>query len=92
MATFTPTGAVKSDIIDDMEKAAIDIYTVKNRSKEGFSYVDKTAILKNPADLSRGQQFFFARPRRSGKPINLIDFAVSTKKCIVSDVKIVRDV
>ena len=60
-----------------MEKAATDIYTFANLRKGGFTYVDKTAILKELADLSRGKQFFIARPRRFGKSL-----AVSTLKCL----------
>ena len=60
-----------------MEKAATDIYTFENLRKGGYSYVDKTAILKELADNSRGRQFFIARPRRFGKSL-----AVSTLKCL----------
>lgn len=50
-----------------MEKAATGIYAFENLRKGGFTYVDKTAILKKLADLSRGKQFFIARviPRAS---------------------------
>ena len=60
-----------------MEKAATDIYTFENLRKRGYSYVDKTAILKKLVDDSRGSQFFIARPRRFGKSL-----AVSTLKCL----------
>ena len=60
-----------------MEKAATDIYTFENLRKGGYSYVDKTAILKELAGDSRGRQFFIARPRRFGKSL-----AVSTLKCL----------
>ena len=60
-----------------MEKAATDIYTFENLRKGGFTYVDKTAILKELVDLSRGKQFFIARPRRFGKSL-----AVSTLRCL----------
>ena len=60
-----------------MEKAATDIYTFENLRKGGFTYVDKTAILKELADLSRGKQFFIARPRRFGKSLS-----VSTLRCL----------
>ena len=60
-----------------MEKAATDIYTFDNLRKRGYSYVDKTAILKELVDDSRGSQFFIARPRRFGKSL-----AVSTLKCL----------
>ncbi len=53
-----------------MEKAATDIYTFDDLRKRGYSYVDKTAILKELADDSRGGQFFIARPRRFGKSQN----------------------
>ena len=43
-----------------MEKAATDIYTFENLRNGGYSYVDKTAILKLLADDSRGRQFFIA--------------------------------
>ena len=35
-----------------MEKVATDIYTFENLRNGGFAYVDKTAILKQLADLS----------------------------------------
>ena len=60
-----------------MEKAATDIYTFENLRKGGFTYVDKTATLMELANLSRGKQFFIARPRRFGKSL-----AVSTLKCL----------
>ena len=60
-----------------MEKAATDIYTFENLRTRGYSYVDKTAILKELADDSRGSQFFIARPRRFGKSL-----AVSTLRCL----------
>ena len=60
-----------------MEKAATDTYTLEKLRKGGFTYVDKTAILKQLADGSRGSQFFIARPRRFGKSL-----AVSTLKCL----------
>ena len=60
-----------------MEKAATDIYTFENLRNGGFTYVDKTAILKQLTDLSRGTQFFIARPRRFGKSL-----AVSTLRCL----------
>ncbi len=49
-----------------MEKAATDIFTFENLRNGGFTYVDKTAILKGLVDESRGKQFFIARPRRFG--------------------------
>ena len=54
-----------------MEKAATDIYTFENLRKDGFTYIDKTAILKQLADMSRGKQFFIARPRRFGKSLTV---------------------
>ena len=60
-----------------MEKAATDTYTFEKLRGGGFTYVDKTAILKELADDSRGSQFFIARPRRFGKSL-----AVSTLKCL----------
>ena len=60
-----------------MEKAATDTYTFEKLRGGGFTYVDKTTILKQLADLSRGSQFFIARPRRFGKSL-----AVSTLKCL----------
>ncbi len=64
-------------MIFGMEKAATDIYTFENLRKRGYTYVDKTAILKELVDDSRGAQFFIARPRRFGKSL-----AVSTLKCL----------
>ena len=52
-----------------MEKPATDIYTFENLRKGQYTYVDKTAILKELADDSRGRQFFIARPRRFGKSL-----------------------
>ena len=52
-----------------MEKPATDIYTFENLRNGGFTYVDKTMFLKQLADLSRGKQFFIARPRRFGKSL-----------------------
>jgi hypothetical protein len=69
--------AQENGTIRGMEKAATDIYTFENLRNGGFTYVDKTAILKKLADLSRGKQFFIARPRRFGKSL-----AVSTLKCL----------
>ena len=60
-----------------VEKAATDTYTFEKLRGGGFTYVDKTAILKELADGSRGSQFFIARPRRFGKSL-----AVSTLKCL----------
>ncbi len=60
-----------------MEKAATDIFTFENLRNGGFTYVDKTAILKGLVDESRGKQFFIARPRRFGKSL-----AVSTLRCL----------
>ena len=58
-----------------MEKAATD--TFEKLRGGGFTYVDKTAILKQLADGSRGSQFFIARPRRFGKSL-----AVSMLRCL----------
>ena len=52
-----------------MEKPATDIYTFENLRKGQYTYVDKTAILKELADDTRGRQFFIARPRRFGKSL-----------------------
>ncbi|MBR3086790.1 MAG: hypothetical protein IKH04_10360, partial [Kiritimatiellae bacterium] len=41
-----------------IEKAATDIYTFENLRKNQYTYVDKTAILKELADDTRGRQFF----------------------------------
>ena len=60
-----------------MEKAATDIYTFEKLRGMQFTYIDKTAILKQLADGSRGTQFFIARPRRFGKSL-----AISTLQCL----------
>ncbi len=52
-----------------MEKPATDIYTFENLRNRGFTYVDKTGILRKLVDESRGSQFFIARPRRFGKSL-----------------------
>jgi hypothetical protein len=57
-----------------IEKAATDIYTFENLRKNQYTYVDKTAILKELADDSRGRQFFVARPRRFGKSLAVTTF------------------
>ena len=48
-----------------MEKVATDIYSFRELRENGFTYVDKTAMMVPLADLSIGKQFFLARPRRS---------------------------
>ena len=60
-----------------MEKVATDIYSFRKLRENGFTYVDKTAILLPLADLSIGTQFFIARPRRFGKSL-----LVSTLHCL----------
>ena len=52
-----------------MEKVATDIYSFRVLRENGFTYVDKTAMLLPLADLSIGKQFFLARPRRFGKSL-----------------------
>ena len=49
-----------------MEKVATDIYSFRELRENGFTYVDKTAMMVPLADLSIGKQFFLARPRRFG--------------------------
>ena len=60
-----------------MEKAATDIYSFRELRVNGFTYVDKTAMLLPLCDLSIGKQFFIARPRRFGKSL-----LVSTLHCL----------
>ena len=60
-----------------MEKAATDIYSFRKLRENGFTYVDKTAMLLPLTDLSIGSQFFLARPRRFGKSL-----LVSTLHCL----------
>ena len=60
-----------------MEKAATDIYSFRKLRENGFTYVDKTAMLLPLADMSIGSQFFLARPRRFGKSL-----LVSTLHCL----------
>ena len=60
-----------------MEKIATDTFSFADIRRDGFVYVDKTAILKPLADGSLGKQFFVARPRRFGKSL-----AVSTLQCL----------
>jgi hypothetical protein len=82
-----------------MEKAATDIYTFENLRKRGYTYVDKTAILKELVDDSTAKKAIEQiqakdctdRFRPSGKPITLIGIAFSTKRRAVSGVKIARD-
>ena len=47
-------------------RIATDIYSFRKLRENGFTYVDKTAMLLPLADLSIGSQFFLARPRRFG--------------------------
>ena len=49
-----------------MEKAATDIYSFRELRENGFTYVDKTAMILPLCDMSIGKQFFMARPRRFG--------------------------
>ena len=60
-----------------MEKAATDIYSFRELRENGFTYVDKTAMLLPLCDMSIGKQFFLARPRRFGKSL-----LVSTLHCL----------
>ena len=60
-----------------MEKAATDIYSFRKLRENGFTYVDKTAMLLPLVDMSIGSQFFLARPRRFGKSL-----LVSTMRCL----------
>ena len=60
-----------------MEKIATDIYSFRVLRENGFTYVDKTAMLLPLCDLSIGKQFFLARPRRFGKSL-----LVSTLHCL----------
>ena len=60
-----------------MEKVATDIYTFSELRNGGFTYVDKTDILRYMASGEVGKQFFIARPRRFGKSL-----AVSTLKSL----------
>ena len=64
-------------IIRDMEKIATDIYSFRELRENGFTYIDKTAILLPLCDLSIGKQFFIARPRRFGKSL-----LISTLQCL----------
>ena len=57
-----------------MEKVATDIYSFRKLRENGFTYVDKTAMLLPLADLSIGTQFFLARPRRFGKSLLISTF------------------
>ncbi len=52
-----------------MEKITTDIYTFAKLRVNGFTYVDKTDRILPFVDLSRGIQFFLARPRRFGKSL-----------------------
>ena len=60
-----------------MEKAATDIYSFRELRENGFTYVDKTAMILPLCDMSIGKQFFMARPRRFGKSL-----LVSTLHCL----------
>jgi len=60
-----------------MEKISTDIYSFRKLRENGFTYVDKTAMLLPLCDLSIGSQFFIARPRRFGKSL-----LVSTLHCL----------
>ena len=60
-----------------MEKIATDIFTFAELRGNGFTYVDKTDLLRTMASGEVGKQFFIARPRRFGKSL-----AVSTLKAL----------
>ena len=60
-----------------MEKAATDIYSFRELRENGFTYVDKTAMILPLCDMSIGKQFFLSRPRRFGKSL-----LVSTLHCL----------
>ncbi|MBR3086455.1 MAG: hypothetical protein IKH04_08655 [Kiritimatiellae bacterium] len=53
-----------------IEKAATDIYTFENLRKNQYTYVDKTAILKELADMSLGGEVRTAKGR--------VDMAIET--------------
>lgn len=44
-----------------MGKVATDIYSIRELRENGFTYVDKMAMLLPLADLPVGKQFFLAR-------------------------------
>lgn len=60
-----------------MEKVATDTYSFEKLRNNGFTYVDKTALLYEMASGDVASQFFMARPRRFGKSL-----AVSTLEAL----------
>lgn len=57
-----------------MQKIATDIQTFERLRVEGYTYVDKTAIMWSIANGKSGAQFFMARPRRFGKTLAVTTF------------------
>ena len=54
-----------------MEKITTDISTFENLRKGGYTYVDKTDLLRRLVSDTEGRQFFISRPRRFGKSLML---------------------
>ena len=46
-----------------MEKITTDISTFENLRKGGYTYVDKTDLLRRLVSDTEGRQFFISRPR-----------------------------
>ena len=61
----------------DEEKIAQGTYDFRNMRKDGYRYVDKTALLYPLVTRGMDSFFFISRPRRFGKSLML-----STLECL----------
>ena len=57
-----------------MKPIATDTYNFEQLIEDGFTYVDKTAVLYRLVNKSIGKQFFLSRPRRFGKSLLVSTF------------------
>ena len=57
-----------------MKPIATDTYNFERLMTDGYTYVDKTAVLYPLINKSIGSQFFLSRPRRFGKSLLVSTF------------------
>ena len=63
--------------MEEEEKIAQGTYDFRNMRKDGYRYVDKTALLYPLVTRGMDSFFFISRPRRFGKSLML-----STLECL----------
>ena len=57
-----------------MRPIATDTYNFERLMTDGYTYVDKTAVLYPLINKTIGSQFFLSRPRRFGKSLLVSTF------------------